>query len=132
MSARGLLLHVLRDIEPPVAHELLARFPCGEAHHSRASSVAAWIPARCSSCRMSIYRLLYVMAMIDSCYRFNGQLPLIAALFLRQDELERSMATSSMESSGSFVVKFCSHMPGAESTRVTMLSCRPTKRLTHR
>ena len=28
----GLLLHVLRDIEPPVAHELLARFPCGEAH----------------------------------------------------------------------------------------------------
>ena len=33
-----------------------------------------------------------------------------------------SMATSSMESSGSKVVKFCSHIPGADSTRVTALS----------
>ena len=33
-----------------------------------------------------------------------------------------SMATSSIESSGSKVVKFCSHMPGADSTRVTALS----------
>ena len=33
-----------------------------------------------------------------------------------------SIATSSMESSGSKVVKFCSHMPGADSTRVTALS----------
>ena len=33
-----------------------------------------------------------------------------------------SMATSSIESSGSKVVKFCSHIPGADSTRVTALS----------
>ena len=29
------------------------------------------------------------------------------------------MATSSMESSGSLVVKFCSHIPGADRIRVT-------------
>ena len=40
-----------------------------------------------------------------------------------------SMATSSMESSGSKVVKFCSHIPGADSARVKALSWRPTKRL---
>ena len=40
-----------------------------------------------------------------------------------------SMATSSMESSGSKVVKFCIHIPGADSTRVSALSCRPTARL---
>lgn len=40
-----------------------------------------------------------------------------------------SMATSSMESSGSLVVKFCSHIPGADRIRVTALSWRPTKRL---
>ena len=91
--------------------------------------IAAWIPARCSSCRISIYRLLYVMAMIDSCYRFNGDYHVSLPSSSGRTSLSASMATSSMESSGSFVVKFCSHMPGAESTRVTMLSCRPTKRL---
>ena len=42
---------------------------------------------------------------------------------------QASMATSSMESSGSLGVKFCSHIPGADRIRVTALSWRPTKRL---
>ena len=40
-----------------------------------------------------------------------------------------SMATSIMESSGSLVVKFWNHMPGAVRIRVNQLSCRPTRRL---
>ena len=40
-----------------------------------------------------------------------------------------SMATSSMESSGSKVVKFCIHMPGAVRNFVRALSVRPTQRL---
>ena len=40
-----------------------------------------------------------------------------------------SMPTSSMESSGSLVVKFWNHMPGAVRIRVSQLSWRPTRRL---
>ena len=40
-----------------------------------------------------------------------------------------AMATSIMESSGSLVVKFCSHMPGADRARVKPLSWRPQSRL---
>ena len=39
------------------------------------------------------------------------------------------MPTSIMESSGSKVVKFCSHRPGATRMRVMGPSCRPAQRL---
>ena len=39
------------------------------------------------------------------------------------------MAHSIMESSGSKVVKFCIHMPGAVRNFVRALSVRPTQRL---
>lgn len=40
-----------------------------------------------------------------------------------------AMPTSIMESSGSLVVKYWNHIPGAVSTRLRALSCRPTQRL---
>ena len=48
---------------------------------------------------------------------------------LGRTRVRASMATSSMESSGSKVVKFCIHRPGADRMRVTTLSCRPMNRL---
>ena len=49
--------------------------------------------------------------------------------FPGRTSVSASMPTSSMESSGSFVVRYCSHMPGADSARVSQLSWRPTRRL---
>ena len=46
--------------------------------------------------------------------------------FSGRTSVSASMPTSSMESSGSFVVRYCSHMPGADSARVSQLSWRPT------
>ena len=43
--------------------------------------------------------------------------------------LTAAMATSIMESSGSLVVKFWNHMPGAVMIRVKALSCLPAQRL---
>ncbi len=57
--------------------------------------------------------------------RYHASSPLTSG----RTRVRARMATSSVESSGSKVVKFCIHIPGAERMRVTGLSCRPMKRL---
>ena len=75
-------------------------------------------------------------AMLTHTFGIEGAVPLRIGLYHRSSpsfsgrtSVSASMPTSIMESSGSWVVKFCSHIPGADRIRVTTLSWAPTSRL---
>ena len=126
-------LQLRRGVQRPVPIELPSRLlPVAKHTSSRASKVAASMPAARSCWRISKNKSLYVIAILRSVISFLP-IPGIYQASLPFSEGSTSskerMAHSIIPSSGSLVVKFCIHIPGAVSSRLRPLSWRPTQRL---
>ena len=114
--ARG-PLDLRRGIERAVAHELLARFACRRAH-KLARGLRRLLVARALELRAQVQ----IKVIVCRCHLYHASLPFSSGM----TSSSARMATSSILSSGSLVVKFCSHRPGRARKRVTLLSCPPT------
>ena len=112
-----ILLHLWRGVERAVAHQLLARF-CRRGADELARRLRRLLVARAPQLRAQIQ----IEIIIRRCHAYHASLPFSSGM----TSSSARMATSSMLSSGSLVVKFCSHRPGRARKRVTLLSCPPT------
>ena len=126
----GAPLHLLRHIQPSVPQQLLPRLAGGKGHQ-----FAGFQRGRVNAGTVEFLPDIHIQIVI--CCRHNTfccQYLSSKKLFCRisyhlslpfsfgSTSFTASMATSSMESSGSLVVKFCIHMPGADKIRVSLLS----------
>lgn len=111
------LTDLLRGVEVAVRDQLLCRFAGG-----RADELPRDVRGKLALCGQQGAAGVEIELGVFLYHRSSPS-------FSGRTSVSASMPTSSMESSGSFVVRYCSHMPGADSARVSQLSWRPTRRL---
>ena len=126
----GAPLHLLRHIQPSVPQQLLPRLAGGKGHQFTSfqcgrvnAGAVEFLPdihiQIVICCRHNTFCCQYLSSKKSFCrYFYHLSLPFSSG----STSFTASMATSSMESSGSLVVKFCIHMPGADRIRVSLLS----------
>ena len=126
------LLHLLRHVQPSVSQQLLPGLAGGEGHQLPGLQRGG-VDAGAVQLLSDIHIQIVICCRHNTnCCRWLSVFPayhLSLPCSAGSTSFMASMATSSMESSGSLVVKFCIHMPGADRMRVSLLSWAPTARL---
>ena len=104
------LTDLLGGIDLPVRDDLLRRF-AGRGAHQLPRNIGSELPLLLQQRAARVEKQVGVFLYHRSSPSFSGRTSVSA-----------SMPTSIMESSGSLVVRYCSHIPGAESACVSQLS----------
>ena len=128
----NLLFIFVGGVQAQVAHEFLLRLADGIGHQQprleRVSLHAGVFQRRARGQIQVVIGLWHLSIFLSSSpllTDYQASLPFCSGM----TSSSARMAHSIMLSSGSLVVRRCSHLPGADRMREQRLSCRPTQRL---